>query len=153
MIPNGFVLAMHVHLALAFHDLSHLKPRRSACWAIVGRWGPEGRFLSVSWAASAASRRQGAAPADLTPRLTCFGVLAADPGHGALFRFAMRQCLPEGITVAGRFLPCEGSIHLAGAEGGRLRLSAAGTTALGHRVAAWTLSAGPVPWIGDLAGA
>jgi hypothetical protein len=136
---QGFVVAMRAKLLgtprLAMYE-----------WIIVSRWGNGGDHLSISW--TSLPGRAGVAPIHLVPRHTAVAV-RQDPFPGrAPATFVLTAALPEGMTVAGDFLPARGYVRLYG-SGTRLRVRSKGQSLKPDIRSAWRIVATRQAWIGE----
>lgn len=136
----GFVVAMRASFTTANQD-----SRKE--WIVVSRWGAGGEFLSVARTELDASQER--APIDLTPRQSAIGLLLSVPSreHGsATFLFCQR--LPDGMPVAGHFVPAQGCARLTG-SGLAVELFAEGRFVGQGGAADWQVEAVRAPWIGE----
>lgn len=131
-------------------------------WLIVSRFGAGGCFVTVSVAMRTPPicATGALASVGLMPAATLFGV--ATPSVAGHCGFAFARELPEGIPVAGHFLPATGKLCLRGASQD-LSLKACGqllgddplrqllidaaepSQDPGH----WQLRAERAPWVGE----
>lgn len=127
--PNlGFVTAMHARFVcggLTRHE-----------WIIVARWGA-GDCLSVGLTGTAVA---GASipPEQLSPKHSLFA-------HRCGLAFKCKAALPEGVTLAGIFIPTSGTLRLFRRHPD---LTLRGAGACVSSQAPWRLAAVQAPWVG-----
>lgn len=124
----GFVVAMHARI-----DVGGARRRE---WIIVARWA-QGEHLSIGFTGCPAASPP-LAPIMLTPRHTMFA-----RSQGTRFHFA--DILPDGITLAGSFLPASGTLRLLRDTPALVLLGQACSPVLSIR---WRFRAIQSPWIG-----
>jgi hypothetical protein len=141
---RGFVVAMRaklIGLAAPFPG------GPSPCeWMIVSRWGMDGKYVSISWTSVPAD--PGEAPIHLKPRQSALAIGDDKSLPGDWANFLLAPSLPEGITVAGAFVPAEGYVRLCGNSLG-LRMRSDGRCLIPDLRSAWHVNARRAPWIGD----
>jgi hypothetical protein len=108
---TGFVIAMAANIEFAACALPSRILHRTAEFLIVSRWGDDGEFLSVS-RTGAASGSADDAPIGLSPVSTWVGLLLSEEAGETESRFLLLRRLPEGLLVAGSFIPAEGYLRL-----------------------------------------
>ena len=135
----GFVVAMRAKLVDATRPSLYE-------WLIVSRWGTEGNYLSIAWTSLPA--RPGEAPIDLMPRQTALAIRREQSAAWAPATFLLASSLPEGVTVAGDFVPAEGYVRLYG-KGAKLRARSEGQCLRPELRAAWHVEATRARWIGE----
>ncbi len=164
-VAEAFVVAMRADLSDAPYGAPfEARPPRPE-WVIVSRWGLSAEYLSLSRTGQPAPDDL-AAPANLQPRETFFGVRTAGPAVEPCF--LLLRHLPADMPVAGMFLPTDGFVRLTGPTA-MLRLAAAGRHAhmLGRHngaplcadvpcppegaegARAWSINARRQPWLGE----
>ncbi len=164
-VAEAFVVAMRADMADAPYGAPfEARPPRPE-WIIVSRWGLSAEYLSLSRTGQPAPG-DGAAPPNLQPRETFFGVRTAGPAVEPCF--LLLRHLPADLPVAGLFLPTDGFVRLAGPTS-MLRLVGAGRHAhmLGRQngvtlcadvpcppegaegARAWNIAAYRQPWLGE----
>ncbi len=164
-VAEAFVVAMRADMSDAPYGAPFAAQPTQPEWLIVSRWGLSAEYLSVSRTGQAAPG-DGAAPANLQPRQTFFGVRTAGPAVEPCF--LLLRHLPADMPVAGMFMPTDGFVRLVGPTH-LLGLVAAGRHAhmLGRRnglplcadvpcppegaegARAWGITAQRRPWLGD----
>jgi hypothetical protein len=164
-VAEAFVVAMRAEMSDAPYGAPFEAAAPRAEWVIVSRWGLSAEYLSLSRTGQPASL-EGAAPGNLQPRETFFGVRTAGPALEPCF--LLLRHLPADMPVAGMFLPTDGFVRLVGPTG-MLRLVAAGRHAhmRGRRngvplcadvpcppegaegARAWSINAYRRPWLGE----
>ncbi|MDR3530747.1 MAG: hypothetical protein P4L90_09365 [Rhodopila sp.] len=115
-------------------------------WIIVSRFGRDGDHLSIAWTTLPA--RPGEAPIQLTPQQTALAVRRQGASARAAATFQLIRSLPEGLTVAGDFVPAEGYVRLYGG-GERLRLRSEGRCLKPGIRSDWHVSATRASWMGE----
>ncbi len=113
-------------------------------WIIVSRWGEGGMYLSLARTLVPAPGNE-PLPIGLAPRHTALAILSAAAADIGQQRFLLARTLPDGITVAGRFLALDGCLGLRG-DAGTLRLHGRGIC---RDSRTWRLGAARVPWIDE----
>lgn len=139
LLPSGFVVAMRARLTIP------KAPDRFE-WIIVSRSGHDGDRLFIGWTLLTAS--SGEAPIALVPRQTALAIAEAGAKGPAPTTFLLTPLLPEGLQVAGDFLPARGYVKVFGARP-NLRLQSVGRCLRPELHADWRLDARRAAWFGE----
>jgi hypothetical protein len=135
----GFVVAMRARLLIP-------RARARFEWIIVSRSGQHGERLLISWTSLSASSEE--PPLDLVTHQTALAI-----GQGPLISsrsmtFLLCQSLPEGVLVAGDFLPARGYVKLYGTRP-NLRVQSVGRSLKPKLHPDWRTDAKRVMWFGE----
>jgi hypothetical protein len=136
---SGFVVAMRARL------ITPRAPPRFE-WIIVSRWGDDSDHLLIGWTSISAS--SGKPPVSLVPHRTALATAPDRLTGSSPTTFLLNPLLPEGVLVAGEFLPARGYIKLFGTRP-NLRVQSAGRTLNPNVQSGWRMDAQRVSWFGE----
>jgi len=113
---------------------------------IAARWGNDGEYLSFAWTGTPATTPM--APRNLRPSRSALAVRPDWPPSALAPDWLFRATLPEGVQVAGTFVPARGHVGVQG-RGRDLRIVSEGYDLAEGQQSAWRIEAVRMPWIGE----